>query len=114
MTASPSKITPGPRPSSIRVFLADGRADGLRLVEKSNWTGLALVCARADYGRVRQREEWSRPGVYLLTGAATDATLRHRLYVGEADDVRDRVDNHAKNKDFWTTVIAFTSKDENL
>ena len=103
-----------PRPSSIRLFLADGRADGLRLVEKSNWTGLALVCARADYSRVRRREEWSRPGVYILTGAATAATLRQRLYVGEADDVRERVDSHVKAKDFWTGVIAFTSKDENL
>ena len=50
----------GLRPSSIKVFLADGRPDGLRLVEKSNWTGLALVCARADYSRVRARR--SGPG----------------------------------------------------
>lgn len=110
MTAALSE----PRPSSIRVFLADGRADGLRLVEKSNWTGLGVVCARPDYSRVRSREEWSRPGVYFLVAAATDAALRQRLYVGEADSVRERVDSHLRAKDFWTTVIAFTSKDDNL
>jgi hypothetical protein len=102
------------RPTSIRLFLADGRPDGLRLVEKSNWTGLGLVCSRTDYPRVRTREEWSRPGVYLLTGPAPDQGLRTQLYVGEADDVRDRVDNHLKAKEFWTTVVAFISKDDNI
>lgn len=83
------------------------------MIEKSNWTGLGLVCSRADYLLVRRREEWSRPGVYLLT-AQPDDVERGRLYVGEADDVGGRVDNHVKNKDFWSTVVAFTSKDDNL
>jgi hypothetical protein len=26
-----------PRPFSIKLFLADGTAEGLRIVEKSNW-----------------------------------------------------------------------------
>jgi hypothetical protein len=37
-----------------------------------------------------------------------------RLYVGEADDLRTRIDQHVVSKDFWTLVIAFISKDENL
>ncbi len=102
------------RPSSIKIYLADGRPDGLRLVEKSNWTGLAVVCSRSDYVRVRQREEWARPGVYLLHGPSQEDGLRDLLYIGEADDVRYRVDSHVRGKDFWTTVVAFTSKDDNL
>jgi hypothetical protein len=100
--------------TSIRLYLADGRADGFRLVEKSNWTGLGLVSSRSDYPKARKRAEYGRPGVYLLTGPPSGNVLKDQLYVGEADDVRDRVDQHAKGKDFWTTVIAFTSKDENL
>jgi hypothetical protein len=100
--------------TSIRLYLADGRADGFRLVEKSNWTGLGLVSSRGDYLRARKRAEYGRPGVYLLTGPPSGNVLKDQLYVGEADDVRDRVDQHVKGKDFWTTVIAFTSKDENL
>jgi hypothetical protein len=38
-----------PLGTSIRLYLADGRADGFRLVEKSNWTGLGLVSSRSDY-----------------------------------------------------------------
>jgi hypothetical protein len=100
--------------TSIRLYLADGRADGFRLVEKSNWTGLGLVSSRSDYLKARKRAEYGRPGVYLLTGPPSGTVLKDQLYVGEADDVRDRVDQHVKGKDFWTTVIAFTSKDENL
>ena len=37
-----------------------------------------------------------------------------RAYVGEGDTLLPRLDNHAKNKDFWTHAIAFTSKDQNL
>jgi hypothetical protein len=108
-------MTEGPRVlgTSIRLYLADGRADGFRLVEKSNWTGLGLVSSRREYAAARKREEYGKPGVYLLTGPPGNG-LKDQLYIGEADDVRDRVDQHLKNKDFWTTVVAFTSKDENL
>ncbi len=102
------------RPASIKIYLAEGRPDGLRLVEKSNWTGLAVVCSRSDYVRVRQREEWARSGVYLLHGPSQEDGLRDLLYIGEADDVRYRVDSHVRGKDFWTIVVAFTSKDDNL
>jgi Domain of unknown function (DUF4357) len=73
-----------------------------------------LVSSRSDYPRARKRDEYTRPGVYLLTGPPSGNGLKDQLYIGEADDVRDRVDQHLKNKDFWTAVVAFTSKDENL
>ncbi len=106
-------ILDAPRPAVIRLFLAQGTAEGFRMIEKSNWTGLGLVSSRADYLDARQREEWARPGVYLLTADGEDSA-RPRLYVGEAEDLRNRVDSHVKNKDFWTGVVAFTSKDGNL
>ena len=34
-------------PFSLRIFVADGDPDGLRIVEKSNWIGKALVFPRA-------------------------------------------------------------------
>ena len=35
--------------TSIRIFLADGEADGVWVVEKSNWTGKALMAPRTRY-----------------------------------------------------------------
>jgi len=34
-------------PFSLRIFVADGDPDGLRIVDKSNWIGKALVSPRA-------------------------------------------------------------------
>ena len=42
-----------PMPFSLRIFVADGDPDGLRLVERSNWIGKAVVFPRGEiWGRV--------------------------------------------------------------
>jgi hypothetical protein len=35
------------KPFSIRIFMPDGQADGLKIVEKSNWSGRGVVCPSA-------------------------------------------------------------------
>lgn len=99
---------------SIRMFLADGTPEGLRLVEKSNWNGLAVMCSRAQYPEVRGRDEFSRPGVYLLTGPASDGSGRQTIYIGQADIARERLDQHQRNRDSWSSLILFVSRDTTL
>ena len=101
-----------PRPTSIRIFLADGVPDGLRVVEKSNWTGRAVVASRSQVARAFERTELAQPGVYVLTGVNDDGAPR--LYVGEADILRDRLKTHVGGRDFWTRFVAFTSTNEGL
>ena len=103
---------PVARPTSIRIFLTDGTPDGIRIVEKSNWTGRAVVGSRSQLADALARDELNRPGVYVLAG--TDDDGENRLYVGEADVLGDRLRSHANRKDFWTWFVAFTSADENL
>lgn len=98
---------------SVRIFIPSGEPEGLRIVEKSNWTGQGLVFPRAQYGEVRSRPELSRTGVYVLWGPGESVQLP-RVYVGEGDGVLPRLDQHARQKDFWTHAAVFTSKDENL
>ena len=98
---------------SIRIFLPDGTPDGLKVVEKSNWTGKGIVCPRSLFGEAKRREEFQKTGVYLLVGPATESGLP-QIYLGEGDPLRPRLEQHAAKKDFWTTVIFFISKDENL
>lgn len=99
---------------SIRMFLADGTPDGLKLVEKSNWNGLAVMCARADYPQVRTREEFSRPGVYVLVSPSPNLAGRQSLYIGQADLARERLDQHLRTRDAWTHAILFVSRDTTL
>lgn len=99
-------------PTWIRLLLIDGTPDGIRIIEKSNWTGLAVVASRSNLVAALSRDELSRPGVYVLTGPGKSGSSR--IYIGEADILRDRLKQHAMKKDFWTSFAAFTSSNEGL
>lgn len=98
---------------SVRIFMPAGEPEGLRIVEKSNWTGQGLVFPRSLFGEVRKRPELARTGVYVLWGPAESGQLP-RVYVGEGDALLPRLESHFRAKDFWTHAAVFTSKDQNL
>jgi hypothetical protein len=98
---------------SIEIFLPEGTPTGLKLVEKTNWNGLGVVCPRPRFSAVKQRDAFKRPGVYVLTGPSDTADLP-LAYIGEGDPVRTRLEEHHANKDFWTTAYFFSSKDARL
>lgn len=54
-----------------------------------------------------------RPGIYFLFGGDAE-TGQPAVYVGESQDVENRLRNHDLEKDFWNEVVLFTSKDDNL
>lgn len=55
------------KPYSIRIFLPGGDPDGLRLIEKSNWSGVGLVIPRVLFADARRH-----PGpLEQLAGQAT-------------------------------------------
>lgn len=93
---------------SLRIFVADGDPDGLRLVERSNWVGKALMFPRALLPQVKQRPELSQTGVYLLLGPREDGE-GEMLYVGEGDPIRPRLESHYAQKDFWTRAVCFVA-----
>lgn len=95
-------------PFSLRIFVADGDPDGLRLVERSNWVGKALMFPRALLPQVKQRPELSQTGVYLLLGPREDGE-GDMLYVGEGDPIRPRLESHYAQKDFWTRAVCFVA-----
>lgn len=66
-------------PFSLRIFVADGDPDGLRVVKRSNWIGKALTFPRALLPKVKQRDELGQTGVVLLLGPR---------YEGEGDPNR--------------------------
>jgi hypothetical protein len=98
-------------PFSLRIFVADGDPDGLRIVERSNWVGRALVFPRAALAQpsVATRPELQQTGVYLLLGPREDGE-GDRLYIGEGDPIKPRLASHhsgTHQKDFWTRAICF-------
>ena len=101
------------RAFSIRIFVPGGDTDGLRIVEKSNWTGVGVVFNRANFKHVLSRPEVDKTGVYVLVGSSDDSALP-LIYVGEGDPVRDRLAQHQQKKDFWEWAVFFATKDDSL
>jgi len=96
----------------IRLFLADGKADGIKTVEISNRTIFATMFPRPLYPQYKLRNEYPRPGVYILSGQ--DENGNPKIYIGQGDPVGKRLYDHFGKKDFWTDAIVFTSKDDYL
>ena len=98
---------------SVKIFIPSGDPAGLRLVEKSNWTGRGLVFPRSVLLEARKRPELTGAGVYVIWGPGESGQIP-RVYIGEGTGLVARLDSHAKEKDFWTYGAVFTSKDQNL
>ncbi|MGB7978504.1 MAG: GIY-YIG nuclease family protein [Chlamydiales bacterium] len=98
-------------PFTINLFLPDGIPEGLKIIEKSNWSGCGLSLPRASFSKHKQRLEFQKPGIYFLIG---DLDVEPKMYIGEGDPLLNRILSHSQNKNFWDLLIAFTSKDQNL
>jgi len=98
---------------TIRIYLDDGSVSGIRHAEIVNWTGQAVSSPRSKIKSLASWEESKKPGVYFLFGVDEESG-EDAVYIGEAENVFDRLQNHLANKDFWNEVVFFTSKDENL
>lgn len=90
-------------PFSLKIFVADGDPDGLRLVERSNWIGKCVMFPRTIYPKIRARSEFQQTGVYVLLDD------RDTIYIGEGDPVRPRFEQHFAKKDFWTRAVFFVA-----
>jgi hypothetical protein len=101
-----------PAAFTIRIFVPDGDPEGVRLIDRMNWTGLGIVFPRSKWTEVRQRTEFSQSGVYILVGLQEEDLPT--IYIGQGDSVRNRIEAHAQNKDFWNWGIIFVSNSGGL
>lgn len=96
-------------PFTIRIFVPDGDPEGVRLIDRMNWTGIGVVFRRSDWLKVRNRPELQRTGIYILVGYKQPDDDLPTLYIGQADGVRGRIESHYTNKDFWDWGVTFVS-----
>lgn len=101
---------------SIRIFLVEGTPAGLRTAELGMSTIKALVAPRSLLGKLAERPESRRTGIYLLVGDDPAIPGRPKVYIGEGDVVLDRLKahNNDESKDFFDRAYVFVSKDDNL
>jgi hypothetical protein len=98
---------------AISLFLIDGMPDGRVAVELFNWTGKGFKIPRRLLKESTDRAELRKAGVYFLFGRDDTRNEVNSVYIGEAEEVIKRIPQH-QEKDFWTEVLLFVSKDDNL
>ena len=92
---------------SLELYYIDGHADGMLTAELYNWTGHVLMAPRTQLADALRRPEPKCTGVYLLLGEQDGEPM---AYIGESDDVGQRLKSHDLNKDWWTSVVFITSR----
>lgn len=96
---------------SLELFYVDGHADGMLTAELFNWTGHVLMAPRTQLAEALQRPEPRCTGVYLLLGDREGEPL---AYIGESDDVGQRLKSHDVKKDWWNSVVFITTAGNKL
>lgn len=100
-------------PYTIRLFVPDGNPDSFKIIDKMNWTGIGLEISRESWIKHRNRKEFKQAGVYILFGYDEGNELP-TVYIGQGDGIKNRIDSHEKNKNFWEKVIVFVSTKDGL
>jgi len=99
------------RGQSLELYFINGKPDGMLTAEVFNWTGHVLVMPRTQITEALRRHEAKYTGVYIIFGEQDGSDL---AYIGEGEDMSDRIRSHEAKKDWWTKAILITSQADTL
>lgn len=88
--------------TTLELFFIDGKPDGMLTAEVFGWTGHILVAPRTRLADALKRKESAYTGVYILLGDQEDEPL---AYIGEGENIANRIKSHDANKDWWTKAV---------
>lgn len=91
---------------SLELFFVDDHPDGLLTASMFGWIGRVLVVPRTRLAEGLARTEAGFAGVYILLGEEEGRAV---AYIGESDNVAQRMRNHDQRKDWWTTAVLVTT-----
>jgi hypothetical protein len=91
---------------SLELYFIDGKPDGMQTAEVFNWTGHVLLTPRTRIKAALDRKEAGYTGIYVLLGEKDGEPT---AYIGEGEDISDRIKSHEQKKDWWTQAIIVTT-----
>lgn len=100
-------------PFTIRIFVPEGDPDGVRVITRLTSTGTFFAFPRDKWETIKDRNELGNAGIYILIGYSPVEDELPTIYVGQADTIKTRIDQHQKGKDFWDKAVVFVSQNIN-
>ncbi len=98
---------------TIQIFLPSGDPQGIRVAEITTRIVQVIDVPRSLLGEFFKMPESSQVAVYFLVGDAEDGTS-HSVYVGQTGDLKQRLNSHNKDKEFWQRVLVLVSRTNSL
>ncbi len=96
---------------TIKLFLMDGKIDERIKCEISNTNLTAYKIPKIKVKECKYREDIGYAGVYILFG---DKNGDPYAYIGESENVYNRLVQHLSNKDFWNETLVFVRNDNSF
>lgn len=97
------------QPQTIQIFLPSGNPQGLRQAEITTRTVQVFDVPRPVLGEFLGMEQSGQVGLYFLFGSGSGQEDRVECYVGESDNVGDRLKSHDRDKKFWDRALVAVS-----
>jgi len=93
---------------TIQLFLPSGDPTGIRVAEITTGILRVIEVPRSDLEAFFEMPESSQVGVYFLFGEDGKA------YIGQSGDLKSRLRQHHKEKEFWNKAVVVFSLTNNL
>ena len=97
----------------LQFILEEENPNGIIECSVDDWFGISYKIPRNKLKEASSLDYINNTGVYILFGD-DENTAEKIAYIGEAEDIYNRLSQHNKNKDFWNECIVFVSKDNSL
>ena len=96
-------------PFTIRIYVPEGDPEGLRIIDRQSSPSKFFAFPRNKWGQIKDRPELTGAGIYILTGYSNPEDELPTVYIGQADTIKTRIEQHIKGKDFWDKAVLFVS-----
>lgn len=88
--------------------------DDVTEITSPEWNGRIFTVPRNAYQKFKVSNLVPKTAaIYILaSNEYSNPREENSIYIGHTESIDTRIENHAINKDFWTTAFIFTSKDD--
>jgi predicted GIY-YIG superfamily endonuclease len=100
-------------PKTIQIFLPGGDPRGVRVAEITTRIVQVIEVPRSLLQEFLKMQESGQVAVYFLVGES-DEEGRQKVYIGQTGDLRVRLADHHKKKDFWERALVLISRTNSL
>ena len=98
-----------PTPKTLQVFLPEGTPAGIQIAELTTRIVQAISVPRTHLKQFFARPEALHVGTYFLFGGDDDSS-KPLAYIGQTEDLKQRLRMHDAKKEFWTRAVILVSR----